>query len=367
MRAIAVSLCGVLGLASASAAPRFELAETVVLQRGWTVVTYRDLDRDGRPDLLVATGDRRRLQIHERRGARFVAVASLTVPSHAFSFDTIGDVDRDGFPEVVLRGSRSGELYVVEATRDDAYQLRRFPIAPVPDPTCIVDSDGDGRLEIVASQPGFPSRIHRFEAVGPDRYEPLPVIDGVGGSVFLGCARDARPGALRLVFADTHFWRGVARGTYLTSRGRIGMWPRLGLWPTALGDTDGDGRAELIGRTPDGGLAIATIAPPGDPAPPRVVVRDPDGSCAAAPGDLDGDGRLELVCTPMIDGVARVVVRARRGSKLVTVWDARAVLPPGATPTRAWSTADGNGDGLADLLVTSGRASPLLYVLTSAR
>lgn len=348
--------------AAARGQVRYALGDTVALQRDWSVVTYRDLDNDGNPDLAVITGDRRRIEIYERRGDAFLAVAALSVPSTAFDYGAVGDVDGDGFPELALRGRRSGELYLIEASGDDRYRLTRFPVGPIDDATCIGDTDGDGRLEVIAAQAGFPSRVHRFEAVGDDRYERLPILEGAGGGVYLACAAGGQADPLRLVVADTHFWVGVLRGTWLEASGARGQWPRLGFFPTALGDTDDDGRAELVGYDPAGALVIADLA---DRLRPRIVVRDPGGSCAAMP-DYDGDGRLGLLCAPRIDGVQRVLVRSRRGGRLVTIFDSGSLLPASRRAMRARPTGDWNGDGVPEILVTRGGPSPVLFVLMSA-
>lgn len=360
----AILLLGALAVSTpdaAQAAPAYALEDTVVLQRGWSVLAYRDLDGDGRPELVVTTGDHRRIEIYERRDRGFHLVTRLSTPSLAVGYDTIGDVDEDGFPEIVLRGRRSGELYLVEASGDDRYRLVRFPIAPIDDPTCIADTDGDGRLEVIASQPGFPSRIHRFEAIDNDRYASMPAIDGVGGSVRIACARSAGD-PIQLVFADNHFWLGVQRGTWLASSGARGQWPRLGFFPVALTDTDGDGRAELIGEAESAALVIADLA---DRRRPRIVLRDPDGTCARAPGDYDSDGRVELLCTPMIDGARRVMLRARRGDRLVTIWEGGSLLPASGAAMRAVPAGDWNGDGRLEIMAIGGGAAPRLWLLMS--
>lgn len=359
------SLLGLLLALSPPEALHYTRGDSVTLERGSHLLTYRDLDRDGRPDLAVMTRDRRRIEIHERQGKRFRRVAVLSPATQlAAEWVVVDDVDGDGFPELGVRGERSGELYLVEATGNNTYHLARFAVGPVSDSMCVGDTNGDGRRELIVGQPGFPTRVHRFEATANDVYRRLPPLQGAGGAVFLACAPPGSRDRLRLVFADTHFWRGVARGAWFDASGRRGMWPRLNLLPTALGDTDGDGRLELIGTEPGRGLAIVDVR---SRSLPRVIARDRDPSCASAPADYDGDGRIDFLCAPMVSGKKRIVVRARRGNRLVTIWDAKRLLPALSHAAVAVPGGDWNGDGRPEILVIDRGATPVIHVLLSAR
>jgi hypothetical protein len=88
-----------------------------------------DVDRDGRPDLVIgswlcaeAAPGGGKVTLFSGRDGRVLGVATCRIPGDAFGFDAtgLGDVDGDGVPDLLLtaaynaaRGAKAGRTYVV--------------------------------------------------------------------------------------------------------------------------------------------------------------------------------------------------------------------------------------------------------------
>jgi peptidoglycan/xylan/chitin deacetylase (PgdA/CDA1 family) len=135
----------------------------------------------------------------------------------------------------------------------------------------------------------------------------------------------------------------------------------------SLQDVDGDGRADLCGRSLGGESCARSVKVPGagDDLRPRTVFlwsegwstsrHSPPHSAVPTPpleGDLNGDGRADE-CSVRADGVL-CALRGPRGLLGASTW-----LPFGRADALGWSGArfllgDVNGDGRADLCAVHG-------------
>lgn len=280
----------------------------------------RDLDGDGRADLVVGT-HAAPLRIFLARGRRFVPLDAPPFPRADRHGCAAADVDGSGLPDLFCTvgadrglGTKRNELWldpgVAGGARDVAASVGlvdpfgRGRSAAFLD----VDADGDRDLAVFQDptrQDGFPSRsrLYRNDA---GRFTELP------------------PGAID---------------------------PRSGGRCAITADVDRDGRTDLvtcanIGAADDAFLRIHRSA--GGrlvPVPvPRAVA---DASVlAVTAADLGGGPEPELA----IVAKSRLVVLARlpRGGWRIA-WERRI---PGAT---AIAAGDADGDGRADLYVVAGR------------
>jgi hypothetical protein len=201
----------------------------------------------------------------------------------------------------------------------------------------IGDLDGDGRGEIVAGLgagsagwfqifegvvPGGPSFAHRawrqldwpnytqgtLPGATGETHPAVGNVDGQGGAeIVLGLG----PGGngWLAIHGDAasgyalQSWVQVPWTAYNTARGET--------WP-AVGDLDGDGRAEIVAGLGPGGEgwlvvfddATAGYAPLQWRQLPWAAYNAADGRTHPAVGDLDGDGRAEIVAGlgPACDG-----------------------------------------------------------------
>jgi len=345
----------------------------IAVGKGPSGLATGDVDRDGKADLVVAVGGTSALSIllGDGRGGFSPAPGAPLPVAAAPHLAEIGDLDRDGNPDLVATGHDSHGVFVWLG--DGTGRFRSAAGSPYPalasgkphnHGLALGDLDGDGDLDVVTTD---------------DEAHVVAVLIGDGRGGFRPAPRSAF---------------------------RVGRQP----YPPTLGDVDRDGRLDVV--TPDvesgtlsvllgdgrGGFRVASGSPIGVTARPYFVEL----------GDLDGDGVLDAVASH--DDVSLVTVllgdgrggfRAAAGSPLdvgrragkvaihdvdrdgkrdivlgsgdgviVRLGDGRGGLAPATGPLLpagpgSWSLAVGDfdGDGKADVAtadVESGTVSVLL-------
>ncbi len=121
-------------------------------------VATGDLNRDGRPDLVVAVGGTRSLSIllGDGRG-RFSPAPGAPLPvASAPHLAEIGDIDRDGNPDLVATGHDSHGVFVWLGDGTGRFRSAAgspYPARPGGKPhnhgLALGDIDRDGRLDVV--------------------------------------------------------------------------------------------------------------------------------------------------------------------------------------------------------------------------
>ncbi|MFZ4516633.1 MAG: FG-GAP repeat domain-containing protein, partial [Acidimicrobiia bacterium] len=304
--------------------------------------TVADLDRNGTPEIVVGVGStwvanqQGGLVVFESNGAIRCSVRTLDYGNiwteapgadgysdGVFSTPAIGDVDGDGYPDIVFG---SFDLHVWAIDRN-CNPLPGFPYN-VEDTTwsspSLYDVDGDGRMEIF---------------IGSDQY-PGGAIDWAGGEFR---ALDWTATGVR------ELWKNRTSDVFTAS--------------SAIGDIDGDGRLEVVTGAgnfygqPDGTRFYAWHIDDGSTVPEWPQTTGGPTRSSPALVDLTGDGVPEVVGASS-DGY----VRAWRGSGTL-LWT-RAPIPnccvtPGPI-TASPIAADVNGDGTQDIIIGNNWS---LYVL----
>ncbi len=262
-------------------APRLPFAPAL-FGRG---VAAADLDRDGAPDFVIATANGAVLYMN-RGGAGFVDETAQRLPSAAQgsltggTLPVIGDVDGDGWPDVVLLvegGSGPDLLLRNSGTGQLLAPIALPPVESASSDAVLVDVDGDGDLDLVRA---------------------------VGSS---GHVNDAGHDSLALNSGAGQF---VPSHAFDAARWNSDEIPTTGV--TAL-DANGDGHLDLYFTRADSGAATGS---PG--AKNLLVFGDGSGSFVdrsnglpdlqdnsydAVPVDLDADGDLDLVVCNSVIGV----------------------------------------------------------------
>lgn len=300
-----------------------------------------DLFNDGRKEIVFGTAGRK---IYVLFPDGSVAPGwPVTMPSEPGAAPAIGDVDGDGFPDIVVAcGSTfdpngAGE---VRAYKRDGTLIWSFLPA---------DNNGDGRPDGVVSTP----------AIGD--------IDGDGKNEVVFGSWDFNLYALRGA-------TGALMPGFPPDPSGLGFGLRDSIWSSpALADLDGDGKLEIIIgsdthaegppiNTPDGG-AIRVFRWNGTYYPGFPQYVDQTIMSSPAIGDIDGDGKLEIIVGGGVFYTGAV------GHK-VYAWKTDGTFVPGWPVTTAGQVfsspalADLDGDGIPEVIISDqpeGGQEPWLY------
>jgi hypothetical protein len=346
--------------------------------------------------------------------------AATTAPSVTLGGDIItnaspaaADFDGDGDKEIVI-GSRDGMLYVIgydgaswsviwsrQVADDFVAQgapstCENTAITEIQSSAAIADLDGDGRLDIVLTVGGNPSR-HRNGGVlvysfdGPWSFSmipgwPQPRIDEIGAGEGIRYPDGCWDGFSSSAAVGDLDGDGDLEITTLALNRRIYAWHHDGVpvdgWPLhrnnddlllrgsesspALGDIDDDGLVEVI---------VSTHSPPWDGSNPPYfpqatvwaingdssnvpnwpVIAENNVSSSPALGDIDGDGDLEVVLgsgRTIEEGMGNMVYAWHGDGSVVDGWPITTAGDMLASP------ALGDIDGDDDLEIVIGCGVP---------
>jgi hypothetical protein len=336
-------------------------------------VAFGDVTGDGLDDPLVLTnGYVVRLA---PCGVGCVTIAQRLATDSALRF-VVGDVDEDGIEDVIVAGPGQDATVLFGGTGtpsrpvglspDDA---RSFPMGSA-EPSDLGDVDGDGHLDLVVlssssvawhagdGSGGFgpqqllfsdASRVSLIEALAGD-------LDGDGEDevVTSGYDRD-RSGRCGSSYEVSVFGLGSATidEALVLRDGPI-------THVQQLADVDGDGRADLLGRSCQASLAFVRSTGSSFTAFPRERFTRTVGALGAmVAGDLDADGRVDLVVSGRDDQSVRFWNGTAVGAGTPTP---AAPFPLGVDLTlgasvrgspQSLAMGDVDGDGLPELLAAS--------------
>ncbi|HUI09547.1 MAG TPA: FG-GAP-like repeat-containing protein [Bacteroidota bacterium] len=237
-----------------------------------TAVAIADFDGDGRPDIVVSSNMQNAFVFKNTgRGdsLAFTLAATLTTQYGCLSL-AAGDVDGDGLPDVVVaNGSSTVSVFRNISTPGNVSFAPSVDITGFDNPwsVAIGDIDGDGRPDI---------------AVGSYVANVVSVVrnTGTAGHISFGPSLDLAPGSLS--------------------------------WNIALGDVDGDGKADLVVPNTDLGT-VAVFVNKSNPG--SIAFEQPltyatgNGSMSINIGDMDGDGIPDLVIGNFYSGQSIAVIR----------------------------------------------------------
>ncbi|GMU60562.1 MAG: hypothetical protein AMXMBFR34_23250 [Myxococcaceae bacterium] len=310
-----------------------------------------------------------------------------------------GDFDRDGFPDVVMGaynyGGRGAAFILKGATGLTTSERLEFPAEQGSGFGSSVaggcDLNADGAVDVVVGVPGAnsgngkvvvyfggPNPLPLQIIPGPDsagRFgEAVACVPDVDGDRFddlvVGAPNSSTGGisSTGVVYVFSGALGGPASSARLSFRGE-GLGERVGTSVASAGDTNGDGRAELLVGAPgfagrgqvmvlhvkdEGGpLSKATFVEGEQPQNPLATLSG-FGASVAALGDVDGDGTLDFAvgAPDSDDGSGALFLYSLSGSTLSPRGAYR-----GSAASRLGVSVSGpgdvNGDGFADLLAGS--------------
>lgn len=329
-------------------------------------VAVGDVNNDGRPDVLLATGfyfdaenDFRLFVFTQQPDGTLAAPVKYATGMGYSARGTslaVADLDGDGRNDVVIgEGDGGVEVFLQSGTGAlaSAYRLDDTPAGKLR----VADVDGDGHPDIVSLGAFTPAVQVRRQL--PDRSfgaaESYPVEHGGWLDLDVGDVNgDGRPdivvgtwGSNAATALAVLLQQGD--GTFGPAQYRM-VDPVWGTGGIAVGDVNGDGRNDVVAS--HGGNSITYIGifrqdAAGDLAAiDRVSTYDIPSAVEIA--DMDGDGRSDIVAAH--DGWAAVSLYRQRADGTLMP-EERFPAPYGNVQAHALVLSDINGDGLRDILI----------------
>jgi outer membrane protein assembly factor BamB len=254
---------------------RFELAGTFG-QPDWPTrnVTVADLTGDGRPEIVVANRGG-----PENRSANYLCVndgagrfpTCKVLSTESATTIAAGDLDGDGFVDLVVPHRDGGQSYVYLNDRSGGFDDRR-PIGPAVSGTRAValgDLDGDGWVDvIVGDQEAGGARV--YPNGGDATFSSSFALGAGAGLVYSVAVADLDADG----DADVVFGNREAPGALLTNdgSGRSFDLTRFGdgagaIYGLAIGDVDGDGSLDIVAARSDApNMLYRRLSSPRSPA-----------------------------------------------------------------------------------------------------
>jgi uncharacterized repeat protein (TIGR01451 family) len=332
---------------------------------GMSAMTVADLDGDGRLDVVVADGSVNTvtvLQNFSKPGniASNTFSGRLDFPVGIQPMDVaVRDLDGDGKPEIVVANFTSSTVSVLANLGVSGILTTNSFGAPIDLPTAsgthgiaLGDLDGDGRPDIVAvNNSGASDTISVFRnlggTVGITTNFFAPRIDFAGGGemgVIGDLDGDGEPDVLvgswqRQSLSVFHNLSSPGLFTTNSLAGRVDFAAGGNVHNVALGDLNGDGKPDvvLVTELPSHLSLFQNVSTPGNITPTSLAARVDFGSgwnpSGMSVGDLDGDGRPDIVFGNFYDGTITVYQNIMPIGPLVTLQPTNFTLTVGATAT----------------------------------
>ncbi|MFL5270726.1 MAG: FG-GAP-like repeat-containing protein, partial [Anaeromyxobacteraceae bacterium] len=334
-----------------------------------------DLDGDGKPDLVVPSGNDDAVFVLLNRSA--AGAAAFSVERHTAGFlpfaVAVADLDGDGKADlavasldadaVTILPNLGGGTFAPPAT----FTARpTYTVGASPDAVAAADLSGHGKVDVAVANAGDDTvTVFRNRGDGALVADPQPYAAGHGPSALALVDLDG-DGARDLAVADAagdavSVLRNLGSAGFATPVSYPTGAPGAKPVAIAAADLDGDGAPDLVvANAGAGGVAVllnnghgaflAAVPYPTGTAPSAVVV-----------ADLDGDGAADLAVTDAQDGSVSVLRgdKAHRGTFLPLLPGDRYVVGNTAAPSPvapdpvALVAVDLDGDGRLDLAVAN--------------
>ena len=281
--------------------PSFERVEAVV-GSPTNAIRVRDLNNDGRLDLVVS-GGRRVFVLTGRGDGRFDVSWSGAAGENPVDL-AIADLDTDGLADLAIANHETDYVTLLFGVAGGGFERRdhsqfRVDVSPHPHAVALQDIDSDGNPDLLVDDRS-PESIRLYRGLGDGTFSGAEMVD-VGGDPYRGMT---------------------------------------------LADVTGDGRADLITPNPD--HVAVLVADENGGFRPQATLAAPFGPFSVVAADLNGDGRHDVAAASG-EGAGSLATwhGVADGSFSIT---GRYEIARGPTKSAA---ADLTGDGSAEVLVAS--------------
>ena len=281
--------------------------------RNQDLVAVGDLNRDGKPDLVVTAPSPNALTVLLNKGdGSFTAQPAMRLSAAPTTplQGAVGDMDGDGIPD--LYWSTGGTLRALHGNGDGTFAFTPVTTTfPDADSLKAADLDGDNRVDVIATTGAAASLdvfLNHGDGTFPPRGARYSPAAGRTGWFLVDWNRDGKPD----IFTTGTSYTVLLNSGKGTFEARLAM--SLPATPSppdymTVADMNGDGHADILGGFEGGsrdtinvwlndGHNVFTTAARAD------VTRYGVGIQAA---DLDGDGRLDLVALSQPGSTSSVV------------------------------------------------------------
>ena len=344
-----------------------------------------DLDGDGKSDLVIANYGSATISVFRNTSVNGNITSNSFAPKVDFPtgkgpyFVSIGDLDRDGKPELAIANYNSATVSVFHNTSTSGSITHSsfatkvdFITGTGPVSMSMSDLDGDGKPELAIANYGSSTvSIFRNTAINGSITsnsfaEKIDFTTGISPrSVSVGDLNG--DGKLELAVANygnstVSVFRNTSLSGSMTSTSfadKIDFTTGSSPYLVNIGDLDGDGKPELTvanfysatisifrNTASSGNLTSNSFAP-------KVDFATGLGSRSVSIGDLDGDGKPDLAIANLYSATVSVLRNMTSSGNLTSNSFATKVdFATGARPAFV-SIGDMDGDGKPDLVVAS--------------
>ena len=324
---------------------------------------FGDLDKDGRPDLAVATSSNGILSILRNTSSpgsiSFASRIDFNTGSSPNSV-CIGDLDGDGKPDIAVANTNSNSISVFRNTSTPGSislaAVVTLSAAVSPNSVSIGDIDGDGKPDLAVTNTSNSVSVF-LNTCTPGTISFAPKVDFTAGASSRGIAiadidGDGKQDIATASTTDNNV--GVFRNTSTTGVASFAARVNFGAGssPRSLsaGDTDGDGKPDLsVANLSSNNMSVLrnTSTPGSINFAAKVDFGTGPSPIATGLGDVDGDTKTDAAAG---NSGTNSISLFRNTSTLGNVNFAGNVDYSTSSNARSLAICDIDGDGRQDLV-----------------